>query len=155
MYTPSFVFFRQPHWLLKTNFSPSSETRIKSSKKCLYYLNVFQTVFTCLERTSTFITSILRTIYRSSFPELFSIKGVLSCRYVAYLQKNTHAKVWFQYIWSHTFAWMFSCKLSKLFVRLSWKAPLSDCFCVYKSECCILLLAFTSSELKYKNHNMV
>ena len=63
------------------------------------------------------------------------------CGHVAYLQTNTD--------WSHTFAWMFSCKLSKLFVEhLSWNTPLGDYFCYYKGECSINLFRVKIEKLE-------
>ena len=47
-------------------------------------------------------------IYRSSSPEVFSEKGVLLQICSIFTE---------EYSWSHTFAWIFSCKLSKLFVE--------------------------------------
>ena len=63
------------------------------------------------------------------------------CSHVAYLQTNTD--------WSHTFACMFSCKLSKLFVEhLSWNTPLGDCFCYYEGECSINLFRVKIEKLE-------
>ena len=99
-------------------------------RKSVYNIEMyFKQFFTSLKRTSTFITIIFRALYRSSSPEVFSEKGVLPQICSIFTE---------EYSWSHTFAWMFSCKLSKLFVEhLSWKAPLGDCFCLYKSGCSI------------------
>ena len=57
------------------------------------YLKQF---FTFLERTSTFTICLFREIYRSSSPDVFIKKGlkkVFCYRYVAYLQRNTHAEL--------------------------------------------------------------
>ena len=42
--------------------------------------------------TSTFIFSLYRAIYRSSYSDVFT-KKAFCYRYVAYLQRNTHAKL--------------------------------------------------------------
>ena len=129
IYTPSFVFYPQPLWLLN------------KVRKSVYNTEMhFKHLFTCLERNSTFITSIFRTIYRNSSPEVFSKKDVLLQICSIFTE---------EYSWSHTFAWMFTSKLSKSFVEhLSWKTPLGDCFCIYESECSVCMPAFTCSELK-------
>ena len=74
---PLFCVFQQPHCHLKTNLWPPVKLTYKVRKSVFITEMYFKKFFTCLERTSTFITSIFRTIYRSSFPEVFSIKGVL------------------------------------------------------------------------------
>ena len=51
----------------------------------------FKQLFIFLERTSIFIISLFRVIYRSSSPDAFTKKDVCY-RYGAYLQRNTHAK---------------------------------------------------------------
>ena len=66
-------------------------------RKSVYNIEMyFKQISTCLEKTSAFITSTFRTIYISSLLEVLSKKRAFCCRYVAYLQKNTHAEVWFQ-----------------------------------------------------------
>ena len=102
-------------------------------KKSVYNIEMyFKQFFICLERTSAFTTSIFRTIYRSSSPDL-QICSIFTE----------------EYSWRNFFAWMFSCKLSKWFVeQLSWKKALGGCFCIYESECSICLPAFTCSERK-------
>ena len=100
-------------------------------RKSVYKIEIYFKFFTCLEKTFIFITPIFRTIYRSKSPEVFSKKGVCSI----------FAE---EYSWSHAFARLFSCKLSKWFVEhLSWKTPLGDCFCIYESERSICLPAFS------------
>ena len=108
IYTPSFVFYQQPLWLLKTNLGHQAKVTYKVRKSVFNIEIYFKQFFTCLERISTFITSIFRTIYRSSSPEVFFEKGVLLQICSIFAE---------EYSWSHTFAWMFSCKLSKLFVE--------------------------------------
>ena len=109
IYTLFFVFYQQPQLI----FGYQAKVTYKVRKSVYNIEMYFKQFFTCLERTSTFITSIFRTIYRSSSPEVFSKKGVLLQICSIFTE---------EYSWSHTFAWMFSCKLSKLFVeQLSWK----------------------------------
>ena len=57
-------------------------------RKSVYNIEMyFKQFFTSLVRTSTFITSIFRAIYRSNSQKVFSKKGVLLV--YASLQKNT------------------------------------------------------------------
>ena len=58
--------------------------------------------FNFLERTSTFIISLFRVIYRSSSSDVFNKKGIL-------LQVRS---IFTEEFICGTFAWMFSCKLS-------------------------------------------
>ena len=114
IYPPSLSYFINSQcgfW--KPTFGHQAKVTYKVRKSVYNIEMYFKQFFTCLERTSTFITSIFRTIYRSSSPEVFSKKGVLLQICSIFTE---------EYSWSHTFAWMFSCKLSKLFVeQLSWK----------------------------------
>ena len=77
IYTPFFVFFNNHIVIWKLIFGHQVKLTYKVRKSVFITEMYFKKFFTCLERTSTFITSIFRTIYRSSFPEVFSIKGVL------------------------------------------------------------------------------
>ena len=99
-YTPSFVLYQQPLRLLKTNLWPSSESHAKSVYNIKRYFKQF---FTFLERTSTFIISLFRAIYRSSYPDVFTRKCVL-------LQLRSIVTEEYP---CGTFACIFSCKLSK------------------------------------------
>ena len=123
IYTPSFVLYQEPLRLLKT-FGHQAEVTYKVRKSVYNTEMYFKQFFTCLERTSTFITSIFRTIYRSSSPEVFSKIGVLLQTCSIFTE---------EYRWSHTFARIFSCKLSKLFVeQLSWKNSGWLLLCIWK-----------------------
>ena len=62
----------------------------------------FKQFFTFLERTSTFIISLIRAIYRSSYSDVFTQKSVL-------LQVRS---IFPEEYPCGTFAWIFSCKLS-------------------------------------------
>ena len=88
MSPPLSCFINNDDGLWKLTFGHQAKVTyqvIKSVYNIEMYLKQF---FTCLERTSRFITSIFTTIYRSSSPEVFS-KKTFCCRYVEYLQKNT------------------------------------------------------------------
>ena len=75
MYTPSFVFYQQPLRLLKTHLWPSSESHVKKIRKSVYNIKrYFKQFFTSLERTFTFIISLFRAIYRSSYADVFTKK---------------------------------------------------------------------------------
>ena len=63
----------------------------------------FKQLFTFLERTSTFIISLLSVIYRSSSPDVFIKKGVLL---------HLGSIITEEYPCG-TFPWMLSCKLAK------------------------------------------
>ena len=104
----------------------------------------FKQFFTFLERTSTFIISLFRAIYRSSYPDVFTRKA-FCYRYVTYLQRNTHAEL------------LRGCStLNCLNIRRTppWKTPLCHCFCIYENEYNMCLPAFTCSELKQKNYKV-
>ena len=70
------MFYQQPLQLLKTSLWPPSENTYKFWQSVYNIKTYFKQFFTCLERTSTFITSMFRTIYRSSSPDVFSKKDV-------------------------------------------------------------------------------
>ena len=121
VYIPTLSRFINNHcsfWKLTFDHQAKVTSEVRKS---VYNIEMdFKQFFTWLETTSVFITYILRTTCRSSSPELFSKKGVL-------LQICSIFTI--EHSCSHTFAWMFSRKLSKLFVEhLFWKTHLGDCF---------------------------
>ena len=71
--------------------------------KCISPSYMYKIFFTSLERTSIFIISLFRAISRSSSPDAFTKKGVL-------LQLRSMFRGEYP---CRTFAWIFSCKLSK------------------------------------------
>ena len=79
-------FFNNDCGFWKLTFGHQAKVAYKV-RKSVYSIEKF---FTCLERSSIFITFRFRTIYRSSFPEVFS-KNAFWSRYVAYLQKSSVA----------------------------------------------------------------
>ena len=99
IYTPSLVFYQQPLWFLKTNitFGHQAEVTYKVRKSVCNIEMYFKQFFTCLERNPKFITSIFRTIYRSSSPEVLSKKGVPLQMCSMFTE---------EYRWRQTFAWM-------------------------------------------------
>ena len=93
--------------VLSTTTTASLATKRKLRKKVRKSVNnvkkYFKQLFTFLETTSVFIISIFRVIYRSSSPDAFTKKDVL-------LQVRS---IFTEEYPCETFAWMFSCKLSK------------------------------------------
>ena len=87
----------------KLTFAHQAKVTYKVRKSVYNIEMYFKQLFTRLKRTSKCITSIFRTIYRSSSPEVFRKKGVL-LQICSIFTK--------EYSWRHTFAWIFSCKLS-------------------------------------------
>ena len=77
IYPHLLCFFNNHIGIWKRIFGHQVKLTYKVRKSVFIIEMYFKQFFTCLERTSTFITSIFRTTYRSSFPEGFSIKGVL------------------------------------------------------------------------------
>ena len=124
----------------KLTFGHQAKIMYKVRNSILLNWNVFQTVFYMLiEKTSTFVTSIFRTTYRSSSLEVLSKKGVLLHVCCVFTE---------EYSWSHIFSWIFSCKLCKFFVEQIYrKKPLGDCFCIYESECSRCLVVFTRCKI--------
>ena len=78
-YTPSFVFDRQPLWFLKATFGHQAKVTQKVRKSASNIKMYFEQFFIFLQKISTFIT--------------FLLKKVFCYRYVAYLQRNTHAEL--------------------------------------------------------------
>ena len=87
IYTPSFVFYQQPLWLLKVTFGHQTKVSQKVRKMKMY----FKLFFIFLERTSTFIISLFRALYRSSSSDAFTKKDIL-LQVRSYLQRNTHVE---------------------------------------------------------------
>ena len=78
-YTPSFVFYRKPLWFLKATFAHQAKVTQKVRKSASNIKMYFEQFFIFLQKISTFIT--------------FLLKKVFCYRYVAYLQRNTHAEL--------------------------------------------------------------
>ena len=109
------VYIRPSEMLLGNRMTSCAKIAIQIPKTCIYTPLLFRILsttitasvpakitfkvrqcflpakyFTCLWRTSTFVTSMIKTVYKRS-----SLKEAFCCRYVAYLQRNTHTKVRF------------------------------------------------------------
>ena len=78
-YRPSFVLYRQPLWFLKATFGHQAKVTQKVRKSASNIKMYFEQFFIFLQKISTFIT--------------FLLKKVFCYRYVAYLQRNTHAEL--------------------------------------------------------------
>ena len=98
-----------------------------------------------LWRTSTFITCMLKTLYRMSSSDVFSKRHSAADMFHIFrrkpIQKGDFSRVELTRLHGCSpVTWL---NVEHLF----WKTPLSDCFCIYGSECNICQLVFTCSEL--------
>ena len=96
----SFSCFSNNHYGFFDHQAKGTQKVRKSVNDIKMYFKQF---FTFLERTFTFRISLFRATYRSSSPDAFTKKGVL-------LQVRS---IFTEEYPCGTFAWMFSCKLSK------------------------------------------
>ena len=87
----------------KLNFGHQAKVTQKVRKSAYNIKRYLKQFFTFLEKTSAFIISLLRAIYRSSYPDIFTKKGIL-------LQVRSIITEEYP---CGTFVWMLYCKLSK------------------------------------------
>ena len=74
---PLSCFINKHYGFWKLIFAHQAKVTQKVTKSVYNIKMYFKQFFTFLERTSTFITSLFRAIYRSSYPDVFTKKGVL------------------------------------------------------------------------------
>ena len=76
---------------------------------------------------------------RSSQPEVFSGKGIrkICSKFTGkHPCWHTHAEMWFQLYWNHTWAWVFYGKFTAYFQNTFFlRTPLGGCFWIYSLEC--------------------